>query len=121
MMHVPRPQLRSLFIIALPMAAIAWTVTQEELFREFNERSLNSSEKCRQIYQCKFFYVFSYDFRFSHCVTAAFLILTRYGLLFSDWRGCLFGGFAWVSLANDYMAIFGRLRVDLKRELRSPC
>jgi hypothetical protein len=115
-MHVSRQQLLSLFVIALPIAAIAWTVTHEELFREFHERCLSGSEKCRRVYQRKFFYIFTCEFCFSHYVTAAFLVLTRYKLLFSDWRGYLIGGFALVCVANVYMAIFGRLRLDLKKE-----
>ena len=115
-MHVTRQQLLSLFVLAKPVAAIAWTVTHEELFREFHELCLAGSEKCRRGYQRKFFYIFTCEFCFSHYVAAAFLVLTRYKLLFSDWRGYLISGFALVCVANVYMAIFGRLRLDLKKE-----
>jgi hypothetical protein len=36
--------------------------------------------------------------------------------LFDDWRGYLIGGFSLVWVANLYMSLFGRLRLDIKRE-----
>lgn len=33
-----------------------------------------------------------------------------------DWRGYLIGGFALVWIANAYMSLFARVRIDLKRE-----
>jgi hypothetical protein len=49
-------------------------------------------------------------------VTAIFLSITRYKLLFPDWRGYLISGFSLVWVANVYMSLFARLRLDLKRE-----
>jgi len=49
-------------------------------------------------------------------VTLAFLVMTRYRLLFDDWRGYIISGFALVWIANMYMGLFGRLRLDIKRE-----
>ena len=45
-----------------------------------------------------------------------FLIITRYKLLYEDWRGYLISGFALVWVANMYMSLFGRLRLDIKHE-----
>ena len=42
--------------------------------------------------------------------------MARYKLLFDDWRGYLIGGFALVWVANQYMSIYGRLRLDIRRE-----
>jgi hypothetical protein len=56
------------------------------------------------------------EFCFSHYVTMAFLILTRYKLLYSGWLGYLIAGFSLVWVANIYMSIFGRLRLEIKRE-----
>lgn len=42
------------------------------------------------------------------------LIITRYTLLFTDWRGYLISGFALVWVANIYMSLFGLLRVDIR-------
>jgi len=44
------------------------------------------------------------------------LIITRYKLLYGDWRGYLVSGFALVWVANMYMSLFGRLRLDIKHE-----
>jgi hypothetical protein len=37
-------------------------------------------------------------------------------MLLPDWRGVLIGGFALVWVANIYMSIFGRLRLEIKKE-----
>ena len=64
----------------------------------------------------KFFYLFTCEYCFSHYVTAFFLIVTRYKLLYADWRGYLIAFFALVWIANQYMSVFGRLRLDIHRE-----
>jgi len=109
-------QVVSLFILALPVASVAWTVTHEEVFREFHELCTSKSRSCRSLVERKFFYLFTCEYCFSHYVAAAFLLITRYKLLFPDWRGYVIAGFALVFVANLYMAIFGRLRLDLKKE-----
>jgi hypothetical protein len=114
-MDVTRQQIAELFVIAIPIAAIAWTVTHEEVFREFHELCFERSQSCRRIYTRKFFYLFTCEYCFSHYVAAAFLAITRYTLLFSDWRGYLISEFSLVWVANIYIAIFSRLRLDLKK------
>ena len=109
-------QMLNLFLLALPIACIAWTVTHEEVFREPRDYCIERSENCRYLLQRKFFYLFTCEYCFSHYVTVAFLVITKYTLIFSDWRGYLIGGFALVWLANIYMSIFGRLRVSTKKE-----
>ena len=109
-------QVVSLFVLALPVASVAWTVTHEEVFREFHELCTSKSRSCRSLVERKFFYLFTCEYCFSHYVAAAFLLITRYKLLFPDWRGYVIAGFALVFVANLYMAIFGRLRLDLKKE-----
>lgn len=105
-----------LFLLALPVACIAWTVTHEEVFREPREFCLRKSKECKSIVERKFFYVFTCEYCFSHYVAIAFLIITKYHLLYSDWRGYLVGGFALVWIANIYMSLFGFVRVGLKKE-----
>jgi len=51
-----------------------------------------------------------------HYVTFFFPWLTRYKLLFDDWRGYLIGGFALVWVANQYMSLYGHLRLDIRKE-----
>ena len=105
-----------LFVLAIPIACIAWTVTHEEVFREPREYCARQSEACRKLYQRKFFYLFTCEYCFSHYVSVFFLAITRYKLLYQDWRGYLIAGFALVWIANQYMSLFGRLRLDIKRE-----
>jgi len=109
-------QIIYLFILAIPIACIAWTVTHEEVFREPREFCVEQSQRCRRLVQRKFFYLFTCEYCFSHYVTLFFLIITRYKLLFPDWRGYLVGGFALVWVANQYMSLYNRLRVDIKGE-----
>jgi hypothetical protein len=105
-----------LFVLAIPIACVAWTVTHEEVFREPREYCSDKSQKCARLYQRKFFYIFTCEYCFSHYVTAFFLVVTGYKLLYQDWRGYLISGFALVWVANQYMSLFGRLRLDIKRE-----
>lgn len=109
-------QVLFLFIIAIPIASVAWTITHEEVVREFRDYCLRESHTCRRIYQRKFFYLFTCEYCFSHYVTVMFLVITRYKLLFPDWRGYLIAGFSLVWMANVYMSLYGRIRLDLRRE-----
>jgi hypothetical protein len=49
-------------------------------------------------------------------VAAAFLILTRFKMLYYDWRGYVIAFFALVWLANQYMSVYNHLRLDIKHE-----
>ena len=109
-------QIITLFVLAIPVACVAWTVTHEEVFREPREYCVERSKNCRRWYQRKFFYLFTCEYCFSHYVTMFFLLVTRYKLLFPDWRGYLVGGFALVWVANQYMSLYNRLRLDIKSE-----
>lgn len=109
-------QITLLFVIAIPVACVAWTVTHEEVFREPREFCVDRSQSCRRWYQRKFFYLFTCEYCFSHYVTAFFLFVTRYKLLYEDWRGYLLALFALVWVANQYMSLYNRLRLDIKSE-----
>ena len=109
-------QIAWLFILAVPIACIAWTVTHEEVLREPRDYCLRKSQSCRRLLPRKFFYLFTCEYCFSHYVALFFLIITRYKLLYADWRGYLIAGFALVWVANQYMSLYGRLRLDIKRE-----
>ncbi|MEJ7831017.1 MAG: hypothetical protein WKF91_22615 [Segetibacter sp.] len=109
-------QIVYLFLLAIPIACIAWTVTHEEVFHEPREYCVEKSKKCGSLFQRKFFYLFTCEYCFSHYVTVFFLIITRYHLVFNDWRGYLIGGFSLVWIANIYMSLFGRIRIATKRE-----
>ena len=109
-------QIIYLFLLALPIACIAWTVTHEEVLREPRDYCVKKSKEGRNLFQRKFFYLFTCEYCFSHYITAFFLVITHYHLIFTDWRGYLIGGFALVWIANIYMSIFGRIRIVLKNE-----
>ena len=109
-------QLGFLLLIGLPIACVSWTVTHEELFREPRQFCQRQSTNCRSLYLRKFFYVFTCEYCFSHYVTALFLLLTHFQLLYRGWRGYLLAEFAMVWLANVYMSVFNRLRLEIKSE-----
>jgi hypothetical protein len=105
-----------LFILAIPTACIAWTVTHEEVFREPREYCTRRSQDAASLPVRKFFYLFTCEYCFSHYVTILMLAITEYKLLFDDWRGYLIGGFALVWIANVYMSLYAFLRIDIKKE-----
>lgn len=105
-----------LFLLAIPVACVAWTITHEEIFREPREYCVTQSENNRHLILRKCFFVFTCEYCFSHYVVILFLIITRYKLLFDDWRGYLIGGFALVWVANQYMSLYAHLRLDIHKE-----
>lgn len=109
-------QITNLFLLALPIACIAWTVTHEEVFREPRQFCIDKSKTCKTLLERKFFYLFTCEYCFSHYVTIFIILISNYTLLFSDWRGYLIGGFSLVWIANIYMSIFGLVRVGMKKE-----
>jgi hypothetical protein len=113
--HLGR-QIVWLFVLAIPIATIARTIVFEEVFREPREWCKNRSQACRSLLQRKFFYVFTCEYCFSHWVTLGCLFFTGYKLLFDDWRGYVISFFALVLVANAYLNLYARLRVDISRE-----
>lgn len=111
-----RIQLIYLFVLAVPIACIAWTITHEEVFREPREYCVRRSQNGRGWLPRKFFYLFTCEYCFSHYVAGAVILMTRYKLLYSDWRGYVLGFFALVWIANQYMSVYNRLRLDIKTE-----
>lgn len=116
MLHVDWQQIVALFVLAIPVACIARTVVYEEIFREPREYCSDRSKHCRLLLQRKFFYLFTCEYCFSHYVTLAVLIVTRYTLLYDGWRGYLVAFFSLVFVANVYLAAYARLRVDITSE-----
>ncbi|MGZ8845504.1 MAG: hypothetical protein ACXW3C_03480 [Pyrinomonadaceae bacterium] len=109
-------QIIELFLLAIPIASVSWTVTHEEVLRDMREYCVRRSQDCARWYQRKFFYLFTCEYCLSHYVAAVFLAITRFKLLFADWRGYLLALFALVWIANQYMSIYNRLRLDIKSE-----
>ncbi len=109
-------QVAYLFLLAIPVACVAWTVTHEEVFKEPRDYCANRCKKANNIAERKFFYLFTCEYCFSHYIAIFFLFITKFQLIFMDWRGYMIAGFSLVWIANLYMSLFGRLRIDLKSE-----
>jgi hypothetical protein len=116
MTGVTGADLLTLLVLSLPVAAIAWTVTHEEIFREFKDYCVARSEAAPRLPVRKFFYLFTCEYCFSHYVSAGVLLATRYTLLFDDWRGYVIAWLALVWVANHLIGIYGRLRLGIKSE-----
>jgi hypothetical protein len=109
-------QIVTLFLLAIPVASVAWTITHEAVLREFQEFCKVRSTGSGSILKRKFFYLFTCEYCLTHYVTAVFLVITRYKLLFPDWRGYLISLFSIVWVANQYIGIYDRLRLNIKHE-----
>ncbi len=105
-----------LFVLAIPIASVSWTITHEEVFRETRQYCEERSRKCRTLLARKAFYVFTCEYCLSHWVALFFILLTGYRLLLADWRGALIALFALVWIANFYMSGYARLRLGVKSE-----
>jgi hypothetical protein len=88
----------------------------EEIFREPRNWCRRKSETSRSGLQRKFFYLFTCEYCFSFYVAAGALLITRFHLLYPDWRGYLVSWLSLVWVANMYMSFYGRIRLDIKRE-----
>lgn len=108
--------METLFILAIPVACLAWTATKEEVFREAREFCVDRSQNCDKLYKRKFFYLFTCEYCFSHYVTILMLVMTNYKLLYTDWRGYIIAGFSIVWIANVYMSLYNLIRIDLKKQ-----
>ena len=105
-----------LFILALPIACISWTITNEEIFREVHEYCVRCSKEKKSLAARKFFYLLTCEYCFSHYVTIAFLFLTHYHLLLNNWTGYIIAGFSLVWIANIYMNLYALMRQAIKKE-----
>lgn len=105
-----------LLVLSIPVACVAWTVTHEEVFREPRDFCKAQSENAPSLTRRKFFYLFTCEYCFSHYIAAFFLVITRYHLLYADWRGYLVSWFSLVFISNLYMGAFGIVKLGVKKE-----
>jgi hypothetical protein len=105
-----------LLMLGIPVACVTWTITHEEVFREPREYCRRQTIQARSFSRRKFFYLFTCEYCFSHYVGGIFLIITKFQMLYTGWRGYLVAWFALVWVANQYMSIYNRLRLDIKNE-----
>jgi hypothetical protein len=108
-------QMFGLFVIAVPIACVVRTVIFEEVFREPREWCQRKSKTCDQLVRRKFYYLFTCEYCFSHYVTLFFIIFTGYKLLLDDWRGYVIGFFSLVLVANFYLNLYARLRLEIQK------
>ena len=105
-----------LFLLAIPIACVAWTVTHEEVFREPREYCVRESNAARNLFRRKFFYLFTCEYCFSHYVTAVFLFITHFKLLYDDWRGYLIAFFSLPFLSNVYIGLYAQTKLEAKKD-----
>ena len=105
-----------LFVLAAPVSCVAWTVTHEHVFAEVHDWCVSKSQQCRHLATRKFFYLFTCEYCFSHYVAAAAVGLSGFRLLLDGWVGALIAWLSLVWVANLYMSLFVRLRLDIKPE-----
>ena len=113
--HLTR-QIVWLCVLAIPISCIAWTVTREEILREVRTYLHEVSRRTDSLLYRKLIYLVTCEYCFSHWVTLLFVWMTRYRLLLDDWRGYVISLFGLVWIANAYMSLYGRLRVDIRSE-----
>jgi hypothetical protein len=116
MTDITGADLLRLLILALPVAAIAWTVTHEDLFGELRDYCVDRSKAATSLPTRKFFYLFTCEYCFSHYVSAAVVLATGFQLLYVDWRGYFIAWLALVWVANHLISIYGRLRLGIRSE-----
>ena len=110
-------QLVWLFVLGAPVACLAWTVTHEDVFADARRFCMDRSRHGRSVARAEILLpVHLRGTCFSHYVALAGVLLIDLRLLVPGWRGTLLAWFATVWVANIYMGLFARLRLDIKRE-----
>jgi hypothetical protein len=105
-----------LLILAIPVATVTWTVTHEEVFREPREWCQARSERANTLLGRKLYYLLTCEFCFSFYVSGAATALTGFRLLYSGLGGAVVAWLSLVWIANFYMSVYARVRLDIKRE-----
>ena len=92
-------QIMYALLLAVPVACVVWTVTKEEVFREFRQ-VLDAFQRRAVTCGRKLGYMPTCPYCFSHYVAALFVCLFRFKMLSDDWRGYLASFFTVVLIAN---------------------
>ena len=107
--------MRTALVLAVPIACLVWTFTQEEIFREFRDTlKTYQREHGDSFWRKKLAYLPTCPYCFSHYVTIVFLGLFRFRMLVSDWRGYVVSLFTLVLIANVYITAYNMLRAALR-------
>jgi hypothetical protein len=108
-------QLMRGMLLAIPVACLAWTITQEEVFHELREILKAYQERHKDsLWRRKLAYLPTCPYCFSHYVAALFIWLFHFKMLADDWRGYAVSLFSLVLLANAYLTAYQWLRAALR-------
>lgn len=103
------------FLQALPVACIAWTWTQEEIFREAQEAFKDlTKDETRSQFTRKLAFGMTCEYCFSHWIAAIIIAITQFKFLVPGLWGYVLAWFSIAWIANVYMSLFRRLRLDIK-------
>lgn len=102
-------------LLALPVACIVWTFTQEEIFRELRD-GLKAYQRRHpdSTWRKKLAYLPTCPYCLSHYVAATFIAMFNFSMLTDDWRGYVVSLFSIVLISNVYITLYNLLRVALR-------
>lgn len=104
-----------ILLAAIPVACIAWTVTQEEVFRELRDWLCSIRDNRAAAWWCrKLAYLPTCHYCFSHYVAAAVVAAFGLTLITTSPLGHVAAWFALVWIANIYITLYHILRQTLK-------
>ena len=102
-------------LLAIPIACLAWTITQEEVFHELRESLKAYQERHKDsFWRRKLAYLPTCPYCFSHYLAALFVWLFQFKMLADDWRGYAVSLFSLVLWANVYLTAYQWLRASLR-------
>lgn len=113
-------QLGFALVLAAPVACVSWTVTREEVFKEFRT-TLDHYQKRRakSLLWRKLAYMPTCPYCFSHYVTAVFVAVSHFKMLGDGLLGYTVSFFTVVFAANVYLSGYqllrGATRCDCRR------
>lgn len=102
-------------LLAIPVACVVWTFTQEEIFKEWRD-ALKAYQRrhSQSLWRQKMAYLPTCPYCFSHYIAGLFVALFQFRMLSDDWRGYLVSLFSLVLIANIYVTVYNLLRVALR-------
>lgn len=111
--------MQNIFILAVVVACVSWTVTKEEIFQWFRKwcDDLKKNNKCKgwRGWTCDMVgYLPTCYYCLSHSVTVVVLLFCPTKLLLDDWRGYIVAFFVTVFIANIYLTGYNILRALLR-------
>ena len=109
-------QIYYLLGLSLAVASISWTVTQEDIFYEPRKYCADRSKSDESLLLRKLFYIPTCEYCFSHWVTLFILLITGYRFMYDDFRGYFLAFFVLPWVANQWMSLYRRIRVEIKHE-----